>query len=309
MFIWAGLMIVLGLSAAVFSWSAKYRRYSVRRLAKDIGDTASDGNQAVLEARVGRQTLAMGLGVVAAGAVLLVAALFWQPDVDALGGPFHLLALPLAFSAVALAAVEIWWPSAGRGSGIRTARTSVPVLQDYLPRYVVVLTWSLGFLSWLTLAGVLLLGETKWFDERVILDGPVPVLGLALTILSVLTVFAVRQVLNAPQPARDERELYWQDAMRASTLFTLHSALAMVAILALVVVAETLDAAASAVSLASGQVGPAWTGIVLVLAYILLPVMVLVSVGIVISAVSDGQRGHFRRRLWTGDGGHRKASA
>ncbi len=309
MLIWAGFLVLLGLGTAVLSWSSKYRRYSVRSIARDVGDTVPDGNQAVLEERVARQTRAMALGVVTAGVVLLLAALFWKPDVDAVGGPFHLLALPVAFSAIALAIVEIWSPNAVRGSATRTARTSVPVLKDYLPRFVIVLTWSLGIFSCVTLAGVLLLGQTRWFDEAVILDGPVPVLGGALTILAVLTVFAVRQILNAPQPARDERELYWQDAMRAATLFLLHAALAMVAILALVVVAETLDAAASAVAMTSGQVGPAWTGVVLVSAYVLLPVMILVSVGLLIVTLSPGQRGHFRRRLWTSDGGHGRASA
>ncbi len=309
MLIWAGFLVLLGLCTAVLSWSSRYLRYCVRRLATNIGDTVPAGIQSLLEDRAARRARGVGLGVVAAGIAILAVVLVWGPDVVDADGLWAVVALTFTFGALGLAAVEIWWPVTVEDSAVRTARTSVPVLADYLSPSVMVLTWSLTVLSWLVLAGALVLGRTKWFDEAVILGGPVPIFGVGVTSLAILTVLAVRRVLNAPQPASDQRELFWQDALRASTLSSLYTALTVSSLLGLMLASYAVDDAASVVALSSGQVGPEWTGSILMIAYTLAPIYLVVNMGLTLSGQGRRDVRHFCRRLWTGDGGQRRASA
>lgn len=309
MLVTAGMVIVLGLVTTLLSWSTRYTRFDVRRLARNIGEPAPSVSQAGLEERTARRTRGVGLGIMAAGIAVLALVLLWGADAVDADGPWAVVALTFTSGAVGLAAVEIWWPSTVENSSVRTARSSVPVLGDYLAPSVVVMTWSLTIFSGLVLAGALILGQTQWFDEAVILGGPVPIFGGGVTALAILTVLAVRRVLTAPQPASDQKELYWQDALRASTLSSLHTALTVVSILGLMLAADAMDAAASAVSLASGQVGPGWTGAILMVAYAFAPVYLLVSVGLALSGQGRRDARRFRTRLWPSEGEHRTASA
>lgn len=297
-----GMLILLGLGTALLSWNTRYRTRAVQKLAVDINDAVPVQYAAVLELGVARRTRAVAAGVIVTGIVLLALTLAAGSAAAALDSPWIPLALAFTFIAVALAAVELWWPATLHDSSARTARTSVPALKDYLPRYIVVVTWALTGLAWVILIGTLVLGQTRWFDASIVGEGPVPALGLAVTVLALLTLFAVQQVLRAPQPARDDTELYWQDAVRASTLARLHAGLALVSVLVLGVVAETLDAAASAIATASGQVGPDWTGAVLIASYFLAPLVLIAFLAFLLNRNRRSDNTHFRRRLWAGHG-------
>ena len=297
MLIGAGLLLLAGLVAGLLSWNARFRTRAVTRFAASVSDVVPPEHRDVLEDRVARRTRAVAVGIIAAGVVLLVLSV--GPLAGALGGGVWVpLALVVTLIAVALAAAEIWWPVVLEDSTTRTARVSVPVLSDYLPRYVVILTWSLAILGMMILVGMLALGHTRWFDAAVMRGAPAPLLGMAVLLLAILTAIAVRRILHTPQPSRNETELYWQDAVRASTLAWLHGALGLVAVLVFGGAAERLDAAASAVASATGEVGPEWTGMILVGAYVLAPVPLVMVMVFLLTRRGRRDNDHFRRQLW-----------
>lgn len=148
--------------------------------------------------------------------------------------------------------------------------------------------------------GTILLSRSEWFDAATIMASPVPVLTAAIPVLAVLFGLAIRRVLDAPQPARDSAELYWQDAVRAQTLSSLVAPTPLVSLFALVMLGSVLDDAASAAAVAAGSVGPGWTAVLLVGGYLLPVVVVLLLLAVLTNLWGTSGMRHFRDRLWGG---------
>lgn len=291
----AVVLTLVGTVAVLLPMSRSYRSHLTHRLAQQAGAQVPADQVPALEARVTRRARGMGAGIVVAGLAVLVVALGWP---DARGSGYLLVSLMVTFGAAGLAAVEILRPG-GVTAGPRWARSTAPTLSDYVPPLVRVLGRVLTGVGMVVLLLALALGRTRWFDADTVWRSPVPVLVVALPVLVLLSELAVRRVLDAPQPARDEAELYWQDAVRANTLSSLTVPPALVGLLALVVSGAVLDDAASAVAVATGQVGPTWTTWLLVTGYVL-PFLVLVGALAATTLWGGTEMQRFRDRLWGG---------
>lgn len=116
-------------------------------------------------------------------------------------------------------------------------------------------------------------------------------------LLGVLTAWATRRVLRTPEPAHDEVEFFVQDAVRASTLLTLHVPLALLSVLLLAV---RVDDAAATVALAQGAVGPGWVAGLLIALYLLAPVAIVGVLVVTLPVWQDTGQSRFRNRLWSG---------
>lgn len=289
-------LIICGFGLLVFllPLAGRYSTFLGRRVARLAGAFVPVEQQPALRARASRRSRAMGAGIFAAGVFWLLLGLLWPEWREQSSGVSVVLSLLVVCSAAALALVEILRPG-DIPDGARFARTTAPVLSDYVAPESRVLNGALVGIGLAVLAGTFLLTQSPWFDAATIWRSPVLFLLAAVPLLLLLSHLATRRVLEVPQPARDQRELYWQDALRADTLSTLAVQPALVSLLALVVSGTTLDAAASEAATASGQLGPAWTSSLLIAGYVL--PLALVG-GAFAVAAARGDRYQFRRRLW-----------
>src|SRR5699024_1214156 len=260
------VLLALGMLAVLLSLSPAYRSHLARRIT--TGAHVPPSHLPAIEARMARRARAVGVGILLAGVVLAVAALLWPAGTEKPTGGYVVVSLAFVFGAAGLALVEIARPG-HVGAGPRTARATAPTVGDYVAPETRTLSWAVAGTGFGVLLLALALGSTRWFDAGSLWRSPVPVLAVALPVLVVLSELAVRRVLDAPQPARDETELYWQDAVRASTLSSLTVPPALVGLLALVVTGAVLDDSASTAAVASGEVGPAWSLWLLVGGYVL----------------------------------------
>lgn len=297
MLIDALVLIAVGVVALIAPLSTAYRTRLVRKLAEQAGAEVPPTLRATLEARVTRRALGAGAGIVLAGATLLLLRLA-RPDLEEHGGGFLVISLMFVLGAAGVTVADILVPAPAH-DGPRAARASVPVLEDYLPQGLRAFSWIVTTLGLVALVATLALGATDWFDAGTLWRSVVPVLAVALPVIALLSALAMRRLLDAPQPARDETELYWQDAVRADTLASLALPAPLVGLLGLSAAGRALDHAATVAAEASGQVGPAWSTAVLLAGY-LLPMVLLVVVLASVAARGLGETDHFRDRLWGG---------
>lgn len=291
-------LVAAGVVALLLPRSTGYRQHLVRRTARQADAPVPATVRPLLEARVARQAYAGGVGIALAGASLQVLALAGVPR-EVLTDPVAVLSAMVIGATLCVAAVEIWWPGTPQ-AGPRAARVTSPGIRDYLPTVVAVSAWVVAGVGTVAILAALLLGQTRWFDWQVVWHSPMPALAVALPVVGVLCLLAVRRVLDAPQPARDESELYWQDVLRSSTLSSLLIPPALLSLWGMVVVGGTLDAAASSVAEQTGVVGPSWTLAFLVAGYAA-PVVVLVLILLFMARVSGTTEiAHMRGRLWDG---------
>lgn len=301
------LLLCFGVGATVLPALPAFRAASARTLTRKIGAQVPPGQRSAVEARTARRARGVGVGLVLGGVAVqawyLVTGSALPPEYQG----WVMVGLAWALGVAGLAVVEIWRPGARREREPRSARASVPRLTDYVPRYLIAMSWVFAAVAATAVLAAVALGRSRWFDAGTVLAGPVPAMGLVLALLAVLTHLAVGRVLDTPQPARDEAELYWQDGVRAVTLSMLHVPLAQVSTLVLFVVARTVDAAASDAARTVGEVGPQWVLAVLVVAHGLGLVMLVAFVlaSLVNSWGPDSDRTRFRRRLWADPGGPR----
>lgn len=252
--------------------------------------------KAMLAGRMRQRDVGAGVGLVVGG-VLLAAIHVITPGA---GSVTVVLVVGFAAAVGGVAVTEIWRPGAAVPGAVRTARVPVPRQTDYLPTRVVVATWVLAAAALGTAVLALLLGLSPWFASDVLTAGTVPVVAGSLVLLGVLTAWATRRVLRTPEPAHDEVELFVQDAVRASTLLTLHVPLALLALLSVPLLAVRVDDAASAIALAQGAVGPGWVGGLLIALYLLAPVAIVGVLVMTLPVWQDTGQSRFRNRLWSG---------
>lgn len=290
------LFIAVGVVGLLLPLSAGYRARLVDRLGDQARLEVPGRYREAFEMRETRRMRAGGVGIILTGLVIIGLSLAGV-ERGTLDG-WVLFSLMVVLGTMCLAAVEIWWPSAPV-DGPRAARMTSPGLGDYLPPLVRRGYAVLVAVGFALTAGALLLGLSGWFDQGTLWRSPLPLVLVALPVLTGLTWVAVRRILDAPQPARDETELYWQDVIRSSTLASLLVPTAVVALLGVLAVGLALDYAAS-VAAAEIGVGPSWTAALLVAGYVL-PIA-LVAVLLVLTAGRFGgtEVAHMRDRLWGG---------
>lgn len=288
------VLLALGAVALLLPLSSAYRTTTTVQFLHWAGAQVPAEQKAALERRLSRRSQGMGMGILAAGVLALVLSQVWERADEAAGGLFF-LALLFVMGAAGLVLADILWPG-DVADGARTARAKTPTLKDYVTPVSLRLSRLIVTIGLVALAGTLLLGLTRWFDAPTILRSPVPLLAVAVPVLALLTWLATRRLLDAPQPARDEQELYWQDAIRAKTLGSLYAVAPLASLFGLAVCSSVLDEAASATALASGQVGPEWSLWVLIGGYLLTAVLALGAVALLFT--DRGEADHFRARLW-----------
>lgn len=295
----ATVLLSLGVVALLLPLSSSFRSWQVDSLARRVAARVRPGLRPVLEAKLTRTTRCVGVGLLLGGVVLLLVALLWpgEPPLD--DGGWLVISLMVVLGAAGTVVAELWRPGVP-GEGPRAARTRVPAFSDYVPGPAILLTAGLVAAGLLGLLGTLLLGGSRWFSAQVLWRSPVPVLAVALVVLTLLSWWAVRRVLDAPQPAADQTELYWQDALRAHTLTGLLTPLALVALLGISVCGVALDAAASQAAAEAGQVGPVWSLALLIIGYAV-PLAIVVTLLATSPWWVRPQAGdRFRDRLWGG---------
>lgn len=291
------LFLAVGVVALLLPRSAAYRQHLVQVLERRAEAQVPHSFRPALETLVVRRALAVGVGLLLAGVVIIVLSLTGVLGEEH-GGPLFVVTLMILIPALALAAVEIWWP-VQIGRGPRAARMATPGLADYLPP-VQRVSWVLAVLGAAGVLGGLALAGSEWFDAGTLWRSPLPVLAVAIAVMAVLSTVGIRRVLDAPQPARHEHELYWQDVIRSSTLSGLHMLPGFVGLVSLVVVGAVLDDAASVLTEETGVVGPAWTGVLLVIGYTAPVVVLIIALVATTGLLGEREVAHMRRRLWGG---------
>ncbi|QFG68092.1 hypothetical protein [Ornithinimicrobium pratense] len=293
------VLVGLGVVAILLPLSSGFRSWQVDDLARRVGARVRPGLRPVLEVKLTRRTRGVGVGILLGGLALLLLALLWpgEPPLD--GGGWLVVSLVVVLGAGGTVVAELRHPGVP-GEGPRAARARTPGFSDYVPRQAAGLTGGLVMGGVLALLGTLLLGGSQWFSAEVLWRSPVPVLVVALVVLTLLSWWAAHRVLDAPQPAADVTELYWQDALRANTLTGLLMPLVIVALLGLSVCGAALDEAATRVATEAGQVGPAWSMALLVAGYVLPFVIVVTLLGTSPWWARPQAGEHFRSRLWQG---------
>ena len=294
----AVVLCAIGIVAILLPTIPSYRARLVQRVARRAGATIPAGQVPTLDGRAARRARAMGAGILAAGIIWLAVTLLWPEGGGQPSGGYVVVSLAFVFGAGGLALVEVLRPGDVAG-GPRWARTTVPTFSDYVAPQARVLHWTFIAIGVGVLVLTMLLSLSRWFDAPTIWRSPALFLLAAVPVLTVLSQLAVRRVLDVPQPARDTGELYWQDALRADTLSTLTVPPALVSLLAVTVSGATLDDAASAAAIASGQVGPTWSLWLLIAGYVMPFLLIAGFVGAVAAISGTGsETEHFRRRLW-----------
>lgn len=294
----AVVLIVVGAVALLLPSYRPYRAYLRRRLVHKAGAQVPADQEAFLESRVAVRAQGGGMGIIVAGLCALLLSRTWAGAEEASGALF-VLALMFVAGAAGAVLAELLRPG-DAAPGPRTARATSPTVEDYLPPRQRTMARVFVACGVLATVGTLLATATEWFDAGAVLRSPVPVLAVGIPVLALLSWLAARRVLDAPQPARDEAELYWQDAFRAETLSSLSLAAPLVSLLALVVGGSVLDDAASAAAVAAGQTGPAWSLALLIGGYLAPFVLVGVAVLVTSAGGSRTEMEHFRARLWGG---------
>ena len=296
------VLSAVGLIGTLLPATSAYSAYLVRSTTRSAGVDVPVDQLPALQVRARRRAQGAGLGVLAGGLVLLVVVLLWPEGREQPPGSYVVFSVLAVCAGAGLALVEVLRPG-DVAEGPRWARSIVPTLDDYVPPWARALQRGLVGIGLGALVGTLLLTQSRWFDAPAIWRSPAVFLLAALPLLVLLSRLASRRVLEAPQPARDAQELYWQDAWRANTLSTLTAIPALVSMAALLVSGAALDEAASTAAVASGQLGPTWTQWLLIAGYVL-PMLLLFVAGCLALAASAGgvETVHFRRRLWPADG-------
>lgn len=297
------VLIAVGALAALLPSYGPYRALLRRSLARKANAQVPAEQEEALEARLARRSRGTGVGILAAGLVALVLSQTW-PRADEASGGFFVLSVLFVAGAAGAALADVLWPGTVP-EGTRTARATSPTVGDYLPRQARSVGRVFVGAGLVALVGTLLLTATQWFDAGTVLRSPVPLLAVGVPVLLLLSRLATRRLLDAPQPARDEAELYWQDAVRAQTLSSLALAAPLVSLLSLIVCGSVLDDAASAAATAAGQAGPGWSLALLVAGYVL-PFVLVIGAALA-SAGSRTEMQHFRDRLWGGRAGAAEA--
>lgn len=296
----ATVLLIVGLVALVLPSVPAAHSMLVGHVERAVGAPPPPSWRAVLQRKLARRVRGAGAAWLLAGVLLALAAAGAVPGMSNLERDgFLLFTLLVAFGAAGVVVADLARPEAP-GDGPRAARASAPGLGDYVARPMQVLAGMAVVVAAVMGGAALLLGGSRWFEEETLWRSPLPVLAVALPVVVVLAGVAVRRILDAPQPARDEAELYWQDAFRAYTLESLVLAVAALGLLGMFATGAVLDGSASTAAEVSGEVGPAWTLALIILGYSLPVVLCLAALLTVPLFWRRSETPTFRTRLWGG---------
>lgn len=292
------LLVVAGLLTVVFAWqlrpSAAIGPNALRDTARRAGLAITPEVEPVLIARIRSRTRGVLVGTLIA---LLVAtasliALPESPDGGIWSG-LMLIVLTGLGGAVGLCVAEFRSAFVSLGDRPRVARAPTPRRADYLST---VDLWcgpvAMG-VSGVALAAVAALILVD--PDDALSDASIPSLwwpGFVLWIISLASAGVGRilstHLLGRGQPAGNDMELAWSDALRSWTLRALVQTPALGALCSVVVV---LTSVSSAVSSQSG------TGTALSVAFSVVP-LVMGSVGVALLSMGSRRPPHYLSRLW-----------
>ena len=290
----AMLILLIGTVTVLLPLSKAYRSRLRRRLVKLARATVPPEQSKALETRVTRQSLMTGAAILVAGLVVLALDRLWEVA----GANFILVTFLAGAAGHALA--DILWPNTA-GPGPRTARATATTAAHYVPTSFRVTAWATLGTGLVAVVGTLLLARTEFFDRNTILSSSVPAYAVGLVLVVLLVQWATHRVLRAPQPARDQVELYWQDALRAQTLSRLGTIPPVLGTLACLSSSNALWSAAWATSPPGGPPPPTWA-LWSCIGLAALPFAVVLAGAVVTAARRDAwnEFQHVRRALWDG---------
>lgn len=292
------LLVVAGLMAVVFAWQlrpgAAIGPNALRDTARRAGLAITPEVEPVLIARIRSRTRAALVGTLIAlmVATASLVALPESPDGGMWSG-LMIIVLTALGGAVGLCVAEFRSALALLGDHPRVARAPTPSRADYLST---VDLWcgpvAIG-VSGLTLAAVVALILVD--PENVLSDASIPSVwwpGFLLWIVSLASAGVGRilstRLVRRGQPAGNDMELAWSDALRSWTLRALVQTPALGALCSVVVV---LTSVSSAVARPSG------TGTVVSLAFSIVP-LIMGSVGVALLSMKSRRPPHYLSRLW-----------
>lgn len=179
----------------------------------------------------------------------------------------------------------------------RVARLRPVTVSDYLAPTVIWITRGLAAAAVLGTLGVGALTLTGRFDLPTIVRGGGPL--ATLVALALLVVFEVtaRRVVTQPEPASADDELLWADARRADVLSHLASPVGVMGFGALLMLALSIDPAASEVAMRTTGDSPDWV-LALILLALFFSLASLVLVAVMTMVIDRTQPTWFLRRLW-----------
>ncbi|QYF73464.1 hypothetical protein [Cryobacterium sp. PAMC25264] len=305
------VLVVCGVMLIVFGWLAlrttKVSARALRETARRAGLAITPEVEPVLVARIRARTRSILIGTVIA--LIVAAAVLLTLPVTADGAasaPLLLVVLTGLGAALGAAVAESRSALVSLGNRPRLARTPTPTRADYLST---VDRWCgpalLGF------SGVALVGMAV-----VILANPDAAFagadlgalwwpGAAIWLIALTSAVTGRiltmRVLQTGQPARDDIELAWSDALRSLTLRAFAQAPAVGAVCSVITVLQTMSAA-SADAQGAGR-------IISLAASVALLVFALALVWLALWLAFANPIPHYLTRLWPAVAAQLRASA
>ncbi|POH70396.1 hypothetical protein C3B59_04805 [Cryobacterium zongtaii] len=293
------LLVVSGVVVVGFAWqlrpSAAVRPRALGEAARQAGLAVTPEVEPILIARLRAQTRATLVGSMVA-LVAGTAGLLLLPTPDAyVAGPFLLIALTGMGTVVGNAIAE------GRAALVplddrpRLARTPTPTRTDYLSafdRRAAPVSLGVSALALVGLATLITANPDGAFGDAGLVELWLP--GATLWFLALASAAVGRglttRILQRGQPAGDDVELAWSDALRSRTLIVFAQTPATGAFCSLALALLSVSSAASGSS-ATAQSISLWT-------ILSVSVLTLAFSGIIVWSTVRMRTPHYLLRLW-----------
>lgn len=257
------LLVVSGVLLIGFAWqlrpSAAVRPRALRETARQAGLAVTPEVEPILIIRLRTQTRATLVGTMVA-LVAGIAVLLPLPTPDAyVAGPFLLIALAGVGGVIGNAVAEGRAALAPLDDRPRLARTPTPTRTDYLSvfdRWTAPVSLGASALALVGLATLITANPDGAFGDAGLVELWLP--GAILWVLALASAAVGRvlttRILQRGQPARDDVELAWSDALRSRTLSVFAQTPATGAFCSLALALLSVSSAASGSSAAAQSI-------------------------------------------------------
>jgi len=294
------LLVVTGVMVIVFGWQA-FRTKTVsagalRETARRAGLAITPVVEPVLVTRIRARTRATLIGTIIA-LLVAAAALLALPVTSDSGAsaPLLLVVLTGLGAAIGAAVAESRSALVSLGDHPRLARTPTPTRADYLTafdRWCGPATLCASGVALGGFAVLVMVNPDATFAEAGLasLWWPGASIWLIALASAVIGRILTTRVLHRGQPARDEVELAWSDALRSWTLRAFAQTPALGALCSVVVVLQAMSAASSG--------GPGAGQLISLGTSVLLLIIALAFAGVALWFAIANPVPHYLTRLW-----------